>query len=63
MPSLTLTNITDELTDEFREVAWQERQNITRQVPHMLEQAIARRETAKRGAQHELKSAGGSEET
>lgn len=63
MPSLTLKNIPDELMDELREVAEQERRSITQQVLYMLEQVIARREAAKQGAEHELKPASGSEET
>lgn len=63
MPSLTLKNIPDELMDELREVAEQERRSITQQVLYMLEQAIARREAAKQGAEQELRPASGSEET
>jgi len=63
VPSLTLKNIPDELLDELREVAEQERRSITQQVLYMLEQAIAQREAAKQEAEHELKPASGSEET
>lgn len=43
MPSLTLKNIPDELMDELREVAEQERRSITQQVLYMLEQALTER--------------------
>lgn len=43
MPSLTLKNIPDELMDELREVAEQERRSITQQVLYMLVQALAAR--------------------
>ena len=46
MPSLTLKNIPDELMDELREVAEQERRSITQQVLYMLEQALAARRSA-----------------
>lgn len=63
MPSLTLKNISDELMDEFCEVVEQERRSITQQVLYIFKQAIAWREAAKQGAERELKSASGSEET
>ena len=63
MPSLTLKNIPNELMDELREAAEQERRSITQQVLYMLEQATARRETAKRESEHELKPANGPETT
>lgn len=46
MPSLTLKNIPDELMDELREVAEQERRSITQQMLYMLEQALDARGSA-----------------
>ena len=44
MPSLTLKNIPDDLMEQLREVAEQERRSITQQVFYMLEQSLARKE-------------------
>ena len=63
MPSLTLKNIPEELMDELREVAEQERRSITQQVLYMLEQAIARREAAQREAKQVAEPVSGAEET